>query len=261
MDPSNIKLLAIDNQSKVSDLDRKRYKSMGVHSSVVGTFAEAQEKLDSGSFDMILINYDDESLNAAALTEHYKDSQASRKMPIVVTTVQSAEAAAKALKGKADLIIEFPIPGQQFVEKLRGLLDQKTRQHQRINQSFSATISVAERSESKRPLKAVSDKPFEQKLSRILATVEDISSTGILLGLDNEIPVGENIEVQLQLPGYKKPFVANGKVVRQVQLTDEGAKPQAVGVKFHGFRGDSEKRLKNYLTKQQIISSKISYYL
>lgn len=264
MGPSTIKLLAIDNQVKISDLDRKRYKTMGVQSTVVGSFAESEDKLSQGDFDMIVINYDDESINAAALAEHYKNSKDYGKMPIVATTVQSAEKAGKALKGHADLVIEFPIPGQQFVEKLRSLLDQQTRQHQRINQQFTATIAllpsgtmpVSTRKAAGSHLKAVTDTP-----QRMMASVDDMSSTGILLGTDDPLDIGSHIEVQLQLPGYKKPFIATGEVVRQVKPSEESSKPCASGVKFHGFKGDSEKRLKNYLTKQQIISSKISYYL
>lgn len=259
----DIKLLSIDNQMKISDLDRKRYKDMGVHSTVVGSFTDAEAKLAESPFDMIVINFDDETINPKALAEHYKNAKDHGKMPIVVTTVQSADRAAKALQGFVDLVIEFPIPSQQYVEQLRALLDQQTRQHQRINQSFAATITVLNSSEKPRQLKAVpsGDRASELAAQRIACSVEDISSTGMLVGLDDQLAVGAHIEVQLQLPGYKKPFVASGNVVRQVPLNGEETRPCGLGVKFHGFRGDSEKRLKNYLAKQHTRNSKISYYL
>lgn len=260
----DIKLLSIDNQMKISDLDRKRYKDMGVHSTVVGSFTAAEDKLGGGTFDMIVINYDDETINPKALAEHFKKSADYGELPIVVTTVQSADRAARQLKGFVDLVIEFPIPSQQYVEQLRSLLDQQTRQHQRINQSFTATITVLPKPSpaSQKAIKAVtSERPTDLNTSRVVASVEDISSTGMLLGLDDNLDIGANIEVQMQLPGYKKPFVASGNVVRQVTLNDDNAKPCGLGVKFHGFRGDSEKRLKNYLAKQHTMRSKISYYL
>lgn len=260
----DIKLLSIDNQMKISDLDRKRYKDMGVHSTVVGTFTAAETKLATGGYDMIVINDDDESLDAKALAEHFKGSKDYGDLPIVITTVQSAERASRRLKGFVDLVIEFPIPSQAYVEKLRSLLDQQTRQHQRINQSFTATITVLPGSghQGKRVIKAVtSEKAPDLGAQRIIASVEDISSTGILVGLDDPLAIGAHIEVQLQLPGYKKPFIATGNVVRQVPLKGEDTKPCGLGVAFQGFRGDSEKRLKNYLTKQHTRNSKICYYL
>lgn len=263
----DIKLLSIDNQMKISDLDRKRYKAMGVHSTVVGSFTAAEAKLSEGGFDMIVINFDDETITPKALAEHYKTSKDHGSLPIVVTTVQSAERAAKALKGFVDLVIEFPIPSQQYVEQLRALLDQQTRQHQRINQSFTATITVLAGPATGKPrlLKALPTGERSGETStaalRIACSVEDISSTGMLVGLDDQLDIGAQIEVQLQLPGYKKPFVASGNVVRQVPLSGEQTKPCGLGVKFHGFRGDSEKRLKNYLAKQHTRNSKISYYL
>lgn len=242
MGPSTIKLLSIDNKAKFSELDRKRYRNMGVLSHVVNSFTEAETELNTNSYDIIVLNFDYEKIDAASIAYHFKQTKEFSSIPIVITTVQDKGKAAKKMKDNSDLLIEFPIPGPAFVEKIRSLLDRQTRQNQRITHKLVAS--------------------YISKGKKYEASVEDISSTGVLLGIKNPITSGESVEIEFTLPGYKKPFKATGEVVREVDIKkDMPENTKAIGAKFINFHGDSEKRLNSFLAKQEIVDSKLSYYL
>ena len=241
MSSENIKILSIDGNSITSELDKAGYKKMGVTVKLVKNFADAQKELDSGIYDVIVINFDFEGIDGLVLCRHFKGQEATKDIPVVMTSVQARPREVKELsKAGMDLFVEQPVPRQYFIEKLRNLLDQKTRDTSRYESSGKVEFTYK-------------DKEYSCKIG-------DLSTTGLLLLEKGKIPVDAVLELSFLVPHYKKPIKVTGTVVRDIKKED-GKKRLGYGVRFDDFMGDSEKRLERHLVKLNRVDPKLVYYL
>jgi response regulator RpfG family c-di-GMP phosphodiesterase len=238
-----ITMLTIDDRSITTDLDRAGYRSMGVMVRTVTTFQEAMETIKKKQIDIIVINHDFAKVNSAVTCEVLKKQDSTKHIPVVITSVQTnAETRNKSLKAGADLFVEQPIPRQYFIEKLKKLLEQKTRGHERV----SVQVEV------------------EVRLNGKITNYEvgDLSTSGVLLTTEEKIPTGTRLEISFELPTYKKPIKATGEAVRIIARDlNNSDKAYGVGVKFVEFEGDSQSRLEKFVNKTADESNRMIYYL
>ena len=160
-------------------------------------------------------------------------------MPVVLTSVRtSARVRTVALEAGADLFVEQPLPRQYFIEKLKQLLEQRTRTNERVEGPGKAHFALAG--------------------TDISCAIGDLSQTGMLLSTDQEIADGTEIKVEFELPGSKKPLRIKGTVVRTLRALNQ---TNGIGIRFLEFFGDSERRLERYISKTAQGDNKMQYYL
>ncbi|HPC83807.1 MAG TPA: PilZ domain-containing protein [Thermoanaerobaculaceae bacterium] len=78
-----------------------------------------------------------------------------------------------------------------------------------------------------------------------LCQTENISASGMLLRVDQHVPVGGEVHFELVLPGDTKPLRGTGTVVRHTYERRE--RISGLGIRFAGFEEDGQARLEAYL--------------
>ena len=232
-------MLTINSKSLTAELDRAGYRKMGVHLKATFSFKEAESYLVSKTVDVIVINFDYEGVNGVEICKHFKSHHHTKDIPIILTSVQSRPKGLNPNESGFDLFIEQPVPRQFFIEKVKELLEEKTRETNRVVIRGEVHFSL-------------DNKEFNCQYS-------DLSLSGILLESTFPIMEQSSIELSFNVSGYKKPIKARGIAVRNIT---KGFKEGivGVGVKFKEFTSDSRSRLERYLEKNQT-DPKISYYL
>jgi two-component system cell cycle response regulator len=236
---STIRMLSIDNKTVTTDLDRAGYRKMGVYVRAAANYEEANRLLASEKIDLVVINLDYKPIDGCQICKHLKSQLSTQQIPVVLTSVQtSAKVRNSALEAGADLFVEQPLPRQYFIEKLKQLLEQKTRTTERITLHGTAQLTISGKEE--------------------VCPIRDLSNSGILLATDTEISDGSEVEIIFDLPNQKKPISVSGEVVRTIKFSNNQT---GVGIRFVKFRSDSQKRLEKYVEKLAHGESQMQYYL
>jgi CheY-like chemotaxis protein len=241
---NTIKMISIDDKTLTTDLDRAGYRKMGVYVRPAANYEECSRLLASGEkIDLIVINMDYKAVDAVNVTKHLKMQEAFRSIPIVITSVQTAAKVRNAaLDAGADLFVEQPLPRQYFVEKLKQLLEHKTRTTERVGLHGEAKFRYGSAEQS--------------------CPIGDLSISGILLSTDVELESGTRLSLEFELPGNKKPIRVDGEVVRTIRFNSKHPERAAgIGIRFVQFHGDSEKRLEKYIEKSAHGDAEMAYYL
>ncbi len=238
-----IMMLSVDGRSVTSELDSAGYKKMGVVVRPASSWDEAEKYLAEEPIDVLVINLDYHKVNGVQIIRHIRTMAAFAKLPVVVTSVQSAaRLRSAAIDAGADLFVEQPLPRQFFIEKLKTLLSQSTRGTARIGTSGEAQFVLDG--------KAIS------------CPLGDVSNGGVLLQCDVDLPVGAQLKVVLTLPGVKKTVDVSGTVVRKVKgdVKDPNSR-MAFGFRIESFHGDGRKRLEKFVAMNAETDSPMRYYL
>jgi DNA-binding response OmpR family regulator len=243
MGATTIKMLSIDDKTLTTDLDRAGYRKMGVLVRPAATFDEANKLLKADKIDLIVINMDYKGVDPINVTRHLKAQAETKETPIVLTSVQTqARVRNSALDAGADLFVEQPLPRQYFIEKLKQLLEHRTRTTERVDVHGNATFTHEGQSDT--------------------CPIGDLSVSGILLTTNVELEDGMIVELEFELPGNKKAIRVSGEVVRTIKYSRKFPDRQTgVGIRFTEFQGDAQKRLERYIEKTAHSDSKMQYYL
>lgn len=243
MSHHNLKVLTLDDRMLTSELDKAGYRKIGIEIRSAANFQEAENILSKDEIDAIIVNDDYKEINGLAILKHYKSQQATKHIPIIFTSVRSKPLHHKELtKAGMDMFIEQPVPREYFVQQIRSLLDQKMRDNNRLG--FTGNIEFTYHDQVK------------------ASTMQDISKTGLLLISDKHLDINTTISMKFVLPAYKKPIKVKGTIVREItKKKAEITEGFAYGVRFDKFEGDSQKRLDNYINKNDMDDPKLVYYL
>lgn len=239
---SHIKMLSLDEKTITSELDRAGYRKMGVQVKSAKSWSDASRILAEGNIDVVVINLDLAAMDAFEVIRHVRNSSWN-EVPIVATSVQSsAKIRSSAIKCGADLFVEQPVPRDYFIEKIKALLDQKTRSTERVN----ADVEVA----------------FKLNGKSFSCPVGDLSVSGVLLTTDLELPHGEMIELSFTLGASSKALKVKGEVVRRIEASKKNQNQlTGIGVRFVEFSGDSQQRIESFVARSADKSNKMVYYL
>lgn len=239
----NIKMISIDDKTLTTDLDRAGYRKMGVYVRPAANFEEAMRLFKGEEIDLVVINMDYKQVDACQVARHLKASELYGKVPVVLTSVQtSAKVRNSALDAGADLFVEQPLPRQYFIEKLKQMLEHRTRTTERVNVHGEVKYRVK-------------DEEFS-------CPVGDLSISGMLLSTDQILDAGVEVSLEFELPGNKKPIKAEGVVVRVIAANPKHPERHSgIGIRFEKFLGDSQKRLEKYVEKMAGGDEQMAYYL
>lgn len=241
MGQTTLKILFIDEKRITSELEKAGYRKIGAQIHQATTFTQAKDALKAGHFDVIVINYDYAAIDAGNVCEHFKKDLSSADVPVIFTSVQSLPRKVSQREHGPDLFIETPVPREYFIEQIRNLLEEKTRETARVNHEGFAT--------------------FAYKGKTIECPIGDISRSGILLTTDLNIDPGTKLSLSFELPGYLKAIKVECEVIRRIAGDSRKDVPAGLGIRFDEFSGDSQKRLEKYVAKTQVDDPKLVYYL
>lgn len=243
MSTPTMRILQIDEKFMTSELDRAGYRKTGTKIIQASSFLEAQAKLKTQDVDVIVINFDYEGISAEAACKHFKASKKTEDIPIVFTSITTLSQKLTEATHGPDLCVEYPMPRQFFIEKLRTLLEQKTRDNSRVNYTGNASFLW-------------NDKEH-------VCPILDLSKSGLLLSSDLKLEPGETIDLSFILPSYKRAIKVTGEVVRHIssKVSRNETQGESYGIKFKSFHGDSKTRLERFIMKSAIDDPKMVYYL
>jgi len=237
-------MLSVDEKTLITELDRAGYKKMGVLVRSATTLEDAIRLLKNDPIDIIVMNMDHSSLDAADATIKIKRVKEWANIPIVLTSVRSS-AKIKQLASRcgADLFVEQPLPRDYFIEKLKSILDHETRATQRVQGSVGLTFTWNGTSHS--------------------CEVGDLSLTGLLASVDLPIPAGERVELHINLGANSKLIRVVGEVVRRVLPDKRTDQPSSsgIGIRFISFKADARERIESWVARTSDSTNKMAYYL
>lgn len=241
MSSQQITMISIDDRSLLTELDRSGYKKMGVIVQSAATYQDVAKSLAGGVGDVVVINADLESIDAASVCEHLK--KAYPMVPVVITSVQSSvKNRQSALNAGADLFVEQPVPREYFIEKLKILLEHQTRTNDRIEFQGSAVVTTDSGSQT--------------------IVIGDLSSSGLLLETELDLSPGTIVKLKFHVPGEKESIQVTGEVVRRIEHDPKAPQQKSgVGVRFVEFSSDSEKRLEAFIAQSTVQDARLAYYL
>ena len=184
MSISSVKLLMVDEKRMTTDLDIAGYRKLGINVKSATTFEAVDKIIKTETIDIIVFNYDFKEIDCVQTCALFKSSADTAEIPIVFTSVQSLPK--KILKSHLgpDLFIEQPIPRSFFIEKVKNLLDEKTRDTSRVDHGGVAI--------------------FDWEGQPAQCEIQDLSQSGILLNTDIDIPNGQSVSISFHVSGYKK---------------------------------------------------------
>ena len=240
MSIGSVKLLMVDEKRMTTDLDNAGYRKLGITVRTATSFESVDRIIKDESIDVIVFNYDFKDIDSVQTCALFKSQNATADIPIIFTSVQSLPK--KILKSHLgpDLFVEQPVPRSFFIEKVKTLLDEKTRDTSRVDHGGMAI--------------------FDWDGQPAQCEIQDLSQSGILLNTDVDIPNGQTVSISFSVSGYKKPIVVDGEVVRRVSADKSGKLP-GLGVKFVTFKSDSQRRLEKYILSTKRDDPKLVYYL
>jgi DNA-binding response OmpR family regulator len=235
-------MISLDEKTITSDLDRAGYRKMGVSVKPAKSWSEAAKILALGDVDVVVVNLDVTHIDAIDIMKHIRVSEW-KHIPIVATSVQASQKLRQnATKSGADLFVEQPVPRDYFIEKVKALLDQKTRTTERVDANIEVKFKVNGKEKS--------------------CGVGDLSVSGVLLATDMDIASGEFIELSFMLGASNKPVKIKGEVVRRILANKKTINQMSgLGVRFVEFHGDSQQRIESYIARSSDKTNKMAYYL
>lgn len=239
-----IKMISIDDKTLTTDLDRAGYRKMGVYVKPASNYEEARKILADDHIDIILINMDYKPVDGPGICRHFKNTEETCMIPIVMTSVRTAaKIRNSALDAGADLFVEQPLPRTAFIERIKQMLEHKTRTTERVQIKSDVLVMTPK--------------------GHYACPIIDLSVSGVLVATDIEISDGTAVELQMELPGQKSMFKAKGEVVRTITFNNEKKVPHktGVGIRFQSFYEKSQESLEKYIANSAMSESEMHYYL
>lgn len=243
---AEIQLLMISDRSLSSILEHEGYKKVGIHSYVATNFFEIKGVLSRYKVDAIMINWEYEDIDPIEVIFIIKKQEEFKHIPIIVTSIHGVDERVQKLK-EVDLFVKQPIPRVILLERIRKLLNLKTRSSERVSDPKIYLRRVKVRADQGGALKM---------------NLADISESGIFMYSEKSLQVGQAVHLEFSLPGVKTPLRIQGEVKRVSRMHKINDKfNKGIGVEFLKFEGSSEEDLLRFIEEKQPDKDFISYYL
>jgi CheY-like chemotaxis protein len=185
------------------------------------------ELVEGTAFDVIIIGY---PVSREALTRFLQSARAagaacSRAGLVLITENEHSEAA-RALIGKGANRV---ITAAEVDTKLLSALEELAMPAPRVSVKMPARIQLFA---DGRPL-------------RLMAQIQNLSASGMLLRGVTQFPVGTSFEFEMMLPDDPKPISGTAEITRTTEPMREPV--QGVGVRFVSFEGSDRVRLEMFV--------------
>jgi hypothetical protein len=210
--------------------DLLRQSRMDLHRA--GWDSTTLELIQSTPFDVVIIGYPVSDTALGRFLESARsEGSACRRAALVLISPAEHEQAARAMLGKGANRV---IPTEALKSELERVVAELARPAPRLPVRAPATIKLY--AEDGRPL-------------RVMAQIENISTSGMLLRGITQFPVGTTFDFEISVPGEAKATSIRG-TAEITRATDPAVeKVEGVGVRFVSFVGSDKVRLGMYLDR------------
>ena len=241
-----IKLLAVGGKTIASDLDLKGFRQMGLWAKSFSDFyprsptsittQEMSEKISAlvakESISVLVIDIDNRDIEPLSLIS----SLANRSLGVMIVGTSVDLSHTQQTNGcGADLFVEQPLARKDFVKKIRGLLDQKSRSTERV--TVSGWVE------------------FSYDNSRHRCQIGDISISGILLTTSIEFELGTRVKMRIFFSGGRLPLEVSGEFVRVATDNRKG-----IGVRFIDLTNQQLEILTDFVRSHSKEDLEMIYY-
>ena len=241
----HIRMLSVDDRSLTSGLERAGYREMGVLVVAAASRDAALTALEARAIDVVVINLDHVKVDGFLLTMDIRAHHLFGKVPIVMTSVESHVKDRDRIEAVGvDLFVHQPVPRSIFIEKIKNLLTQTTRENLRINSTDLGEAEVV----------------FEGRMTTF--PIADVSATGMFLAAGEPMTLGAELRVSFYIPTYKGKITTEATVVRHVVKNPMYPdRPQGFGVRFKDLPETVGRTLRLFLESAHLNRQELQYYL
>lgn len=242
---ADIHLLMVTGNSLSAVLEQKGYRSVGIQSYLASRISDIKKLLTKHSIDVILIDWEYNSIDPFEIMNFLASNKTYKHIPIVVTSIHRCDDRIGKFDGVA-LFVKQPVPRVLLLERIRRLLQKKSREKKRVafQEFYLGSVKV--------------------QFGDVLLTMSlaDISISGIFLYSEKTLEKGQEVQLNFSLPGIEKPLDIEGKVSRvsrKHKINDKMNK--GIAIHFTKFNGQTEEVLKAFLKEHKPESDFMPYYL
>lgn len=202
-----------------------RLRRAGFVSDWVGSAGEAVDLVALLPFDAVIVSFPLVEVSPRQFLATVRRPEGPCRSTAVVFLAHSAylDEAQRLVGQGVNAVFPFADAAELLAARLRALVD------------------VAPRF----PLRVMSRLQGRLAGSTTLCQTENISASGMLLRVDQQVPVGGEVRFELTLPGDTKPLRGSGTVVRHTYERRE--RVSGLGIRFVSFEEDGQARLEAYL--------------
>jgi hypothetical protein len=188
------------------------------------------ELVQSISFDTIVIGFPVSTVALARFLEVARaEGSACRRAGLVLVTDPEHGDEARTLIGKgANRVVTADALESELVEAVAGL----ARPAPRLSVKAPARIRLFA---DGRPL-------------RIMAQIENLSTSGMLLRGVTQFPIGTPFDFEITVPGESSPICGRAEITRATNPAHESVK--GIGVRFVSFMSSDRVRLEMFLDRE-----------
>jgi hypothetical protein len=185
--------------------------------------------VEGTSFDVIIIGF---PVSRAALTRFLDTARAPgaacRRAGLLLITEDNHSDAAAALVGKGANRV---VLATELEARIREAVEELARPAPRVSVRMPARLQLFA---DGRPL-------------RLMAQIENLSASGMLLRGVTQFPVGTALEFEMVVPDEPKPIRGTAEITRTTNPMREPV--QGVGVRFVNFEGSDRLRLEMFVDR------------
>jgi len=188
------------------------------------------ELVQSTPFDVVVIGYpvSDDTLAQFLETARAEGSACRRAGLVLVTAPEHDDKALELIGRGANRVVST----DKLDPALGEAVDQLTSTAPRLLVRAPATIKLFA---DGRPL-------------HVMAQIENLSTSGMLLGGVTQFPAGTSFDFEISVPGESAPIRGTAEITRSTNAHNESI--EGVGVRFVGFTGSDRIRLEMYLGRK-----------
>ena len=204
-----------------------RLRSSGFISDWVASGGEAQDLLQLLPFDAIIAVFPVADITTKQLISVVRRPEAPCRNAAVVLLAPEAllDDASHYIGLGANAVLPEAEALELLPATLRELIDVAPRYPMRVMSRIRGKVGLSG--------------------STTLCQTENISLTGMLLRGDQHVPIGGEVQFELNLPGDGTPLRGAGLVVRHT--FEKRERVSGLGIRFTSFESDGQIRLKTYL--------------
>jgi len=220
--------MIVDDEPDVLELIASMVEPLGWEVMRVSDSQEAARRLENEKFDGILLDVLMPELDGFELAKRVRGSSLNRQVPIIMLTgLDDAATMRKGFSAGATCFLGKPISQERLYglfKAMRGLLLREKRRHVRL--PFRATV------------KCRRGPYFDRQFTSLSAS---ISEGGMALATSGGSEVGEELDLQFEMPGAPKPIKVRAKVAWK-------EKPDSIGVQFTEIDPAHRETIQEYIS-------------
>jgi CheY-like chemotaxis protein len=197
-----LRIIAVDDEASTLELLKTLVEPLGYEVLAVGDSRDAARLIEHEKFDGAIVDVMMPHMDGFQLTQSIRNSHLNRQMPVIMLTGKDdADTMRKGFNAGVSFFLGKPFTRERITALFaaaRGPMLKEKRLHARL------------------PYRAAVDcKWFGQRQGHFKAGSIDICEDGMLLGPSGGLDVGQEIDLEFEMPTAKVPLKPRAKILRR----------------------------------------------